>query len=428
MDEKKDHDMSATILIGDNRKELKKLPEKHFHCAITSPPYFGLRSYLPEKSPLKKFEIGLEDTPEKFTSALVDTFAELWRVLRDNGSLWLNLGDSYSNSGCGPRSGGTLDQWKNGGRRQPSIIPDQKKKRKPTLPKGNLIGIPWRVAFALQAAGWTLRSAIPWVKRNCMPESVTDRPASAVEYVFLLTKSHDYFYDHEAVKVAIAESSVSRLSQNVEGQIGTVRANGGAKTNGNFKATGDMSGRNRRNSDWFFESWQGLYEEEENPLGFVVNTSGFKDAHFATFPIELVKPMIFAGTSEGGCCSKCGAPRIRQIEEGEADREHQKACGANDEGLYTGQAVKDYEAAGVQNASETKRRILQGMKKKKTIGFAPSCECQAETVPCRVIDPFCGSATVGEVALTYKRDFTGIDLNEQYAEMQKRRTAQTSLL
>lgn len=183
------------------------------------------------------------------------------------------------------------------------------------------MGIPWRVAFALQADGWYLRSAMPWIKRNCMPESVTDRPTSSVEYVFLFSKSEKYFFDQRGMTRPATSSTEARMAQDVENQIGTERANGGAKTNGNFKAVcgkkhtardeGDKTEnnhgsssptgltRNGRNSDWFFDSWQGLYGEDDGPLAFVVNPKPFRDAHFAVWPEKLVEPMILTGTEPG---------------------------------------------------------------------------------------------------------------------------------
>lgn len=410
----------STILSGDNRKLLKSLPARHFHCAVTSPPYYKLRSYLPDDSKLKRFEIGQEKTPSLYVAALIETFTELWRVMRDDGTLWLNIGDCYfGDSPCRKKSGDSFsgawnpsDSAGNGGSRRSA-------KRVEGFKPKDLIGVPWRVAFALQAAGWYLRSGIPWIKRNCMPESCEDRPSSALEYVFLLTKSPDYFYDLDAVRV-------NSVCDRMRGP--SLHRSGDTNGNAGLSRRPTEPTRNRRNSDWFMESWQGLWHEDGIPVAFIVNPMGFKDAHFATFPTKLVDPMILAGTSEHGCCESCGAPYTRIVEKGEPDREHQKACGGDTDGLYSGQATKNYEAAGVQNASDLKRRVLAGMTKKKTVGWKPGCECVAGVVPCRVIDPFCGTATVGEVCLNHRREFTGIDLNPEYQEMQKRRTSQSSLI
>jgi DNA modification methylase len=312
-----------TFLQGDVLETLPTIDAKKFRCCATSPPYYGLRDYG------HAGQIGLEETPAQYIAKLVTVFREVRRTLADDGTLWLNLGDSYAGS------------WGAQGREQSpgkhtynnSIISArqiQAAQRKasntgslantPGLKNKDLMGIPWRVAFALQADGWFLRSALPWIKRNCMPESVTDRPTSAVEYVFILSKSEDYHYNPDAIAMPATSSTEARMKQDIEQQIGTERANGGAKTNGNFKAVcgrkrrgdpdhkhPDRTGqniptgltRNRRNSDWFFESWQGLYSEDEVPIALVVNPKPFREAHFATWPEKLVEPMILAATNPG---------------------------------------------------------------------------------------------------------------------------------
>ena len=262
-----------SILIGDCIASMKLLPAQSVHTCVTSPPYFGLRDYNCEG------QIGLEETPEAFVARLVEVFREVRRVLRDDGTLWLNLGDSYATNRSyqvpSTKGGSKHGPGQSAGGRS-SIVPDGLK------PK-DLIGIPWRVAFALQADGWYLRQDIIWNKPNPMPESVTDRCAKAHEYIFLLSKSPKYFFDHEAVKEPMAASSLPRLRQNVAAQTGTVRANGGAKTNGNFKAAGDVeSGLRNRRSVW------------------TVTTKPFKGAHFAAFPPDLIEPCVLAGCPVGG--------------------------------------------------------------------------------------------------------------------------------
>jgi DNA modification methylase len=276
--------MNKKILIGDCRETLKTIPDKTVQCCITSPPYFGLRDYGHDE------QIGLEETPKKYVENMVAVFREVWRVLRDDGTLWLNLGDSYAGS-WGNYSGqnrgsGTQREINSGSQAQQKSYDGLEKWRPPTTnPPGlkpkDLIGIPWRVAFALQADGWYLRQDIIWHKPNPMPESVTDRCTKAHEYIFLLSKSQKYFYDNEAVKEPVADSNKNRLSQNIESQTGTERANGGMKTNGNLKAVGDVNtGRNKR-SVW------------------TVTTKPYKGAHFATFPADLITPCVLAGTKTG---------------------------------------------------------------------------------------------------------------------------------
>ncbi len=226
------------IYEGNNIDVLKTLPDESVDCVVTSPPYWGLRDYNQED------QLGLEETPEEFVENLVKVFTEVKRVLKSTGTLWLNLGDSYYNK--------------------------------------SLAGTPFRVAFALQADGWYLRQDIIWNKPNPMPESVQDRCTKAHEYIFLLSKSSKYFYDIDAIREPLAESSIGRLKQNIDKQVGTTRANGGAKTNGNFKATGSIEKGANKRSVW------------------TITTKPYKEAHFATFPIELPTYCIKAGCPEGG--------------------------------------------------------------------------------------------------------------------------------
>jgi len=300
--------MSVRILVGDCRELLRTLPDASVHCCVTSPPYFGLRDYGVHG------QIGLEETPDAFVAELVAVFSEVRRVLRDEGTLWLNLGDSYAGSwGAQSRdhagkhspnvSALSANQVKAAARRQ---------SRTGAIPEGSglkpkdLIGIPWRVAFALQADGWYLRQDIIWSKPNPMPESVQDRCTKAHEYIFMLSKSVRYFYDIEAIKEPMSLSSVGRLSQDVESQQGSDRVPG--KTNGPMKAVGKIDkqrGHGRRHAG-FNDRWDAM-EKAEQCAGmrnkrsvWSVATQPFKEAHFATFPPGLVEPCIKAGCPEGG--------------------------------------------------------------------------------------------------------------------------------
>lgn len=262
--------MTVEIRVGDCRTLLAAMDPQSINCCVTSPPYFGLRDYGVDG------QIGLEQTPDEYVAEMVAVFREVRRVLRDDGTLWLNLGDSYANDGkWGGSSGGKHVSALHGksGIGRGKVTTGLKPK--------DLIGIPWRVAFALQADGWYLRQDIIWHKPNPMPESVKDRCTKAHEYVFMLSKSARYFYDADAVKEPLAESSIPRLMQNVEAQTGTTRAYG--KTNGNFKAQGNLAtGLRNRRSVW------------------TVTTQPFKGAHFATFPPNLIEPCILAGCPRGG--------------------------------------------------------------------------------------------------------------------------------
>ena len=260
-----------TIIQGDCIEVLKSLPDGIINTCITSPPYFGLRDYGVDG------QIGLEETPDAYVQRLVEVFREVRRVLRDDGTLWLNLGDSYASV----HTGGHKSQKSTVGANKVGIQEIRQTKAKPNsygLKEKDIIGIPWRVAFALQADGWYLRQDIIWHKPNPMPESVTDRCTKSHEYIFLLSKSKKYYYDNEAIKEPVSDSSVLRLSQDVESQQGSSRVPG--KTNGTMKAVG-CANRNKR-SVW------------------TVTTKPFKEAHFATFPEDLIKPCILAGCPESG--------------------------------------------------------------------------------------------------------------------------------
>lgn len=258
------------------------------NTVVTSPPYFGLRDYGCDG------QIGLEPTPDEFVAALVEVFREVRRVLRDDGTVWLNLGDSYAANkrGRSSTSAGFNARYHGSAAREDDkqTLAHQISHTVNTGLHGKqMLGIPWRVAFALQADGWYLRQDIIWHKPNPMPESVTDRCTKAHEYVFLLSKSPKYYFDHESIKEPLAASSVARLKQvNLPNQVGSNRVPG--KTNGNMKAVGriepgsdaDRLGVRNRRSVW------------------TVTTKPFKGAHFATFPPDLIEPCVLAGCPEGG--------------------------------------------------------------------------------------------------------------------------------
>lgn len=210
----------AKLYCGDALAMLRALPAKSVNCGVTSPPYFGLRDYVVPN------QIGLEKTPEEFIARLVDVFREFRRVLRDDGTLWINIGDSYSGSGKGGNPGNSprVKQASNVG-----SLSVRDHKRNPYKAK-DLIGIPWMLAFALRADGWYLRQDNVWGKPNGMPESVKDRTSRSHEYVFMLSKSRRYYYNTDAVRTPLKPSSETRLAQNIEEQIGSYRGNGGRKT------------------------------------------------------------------------------------------------------------------------------------------------------------------------------------------------------
>ena len=452
--------MSVTILIGDVIEQLHTLSEESVHCCVTSPPYWGLRDYgtakweggNPEcdhkrehfgKNPSDKQlsnsgsaeghsrlvykdvcgkcgavridnQIGLEKTPEEYVAKIVEVFREVKRVLRDDGTLWLNLGDSYVADSYVREKGSQAFQTGEDSQDEGWLAEGRKtsgKSRKNLswasdcgLKKKDLCGIPWRVAFALQADGWYLRSDIIWSKPNPMPESVTDRPSKAHEYVFLLTKKAKYFYDNEAVREPHSEANQKDFeARQKRGSLDwgdrTTAKNDSESNSGKAKV-----GRSR--------------EEFHNPAGrnrrtvWEIATQPTPDAHFATFPEALVEPCIKAGTSERGCCPVCGAGWERMVEkgltahDGETNSQYQKNTTANRLALLR-QAARE---RGEEYTSE-----------KKTIGWQPTCKCNTDTVPCTVLDPFAGSGTTGLVARNLKRGAILIELNKEYVKIMKKK-------
>jgi len=260
--------------LGDCRDVLPTLPERSIHCCVTSPPYFGLRDYGADR------QIGLEQTPDAFVQELVDVFRDVRRVLRDDGTLWLNLGDSYNayNGNRGASSGSANQRH----HEIMPALPGGAGLTVPDLKNKDLIGIPWRVAFALQADGWYLRQDIIWHKPNPMPESVRDRCTKAHEYIFLLSKGPRYYFDNEAIKEpavgGTSKGNGQRLAEQAIARTGGIISGGTAKST--LGTSADQT-RNRR-SVWS------------------VPTRPFKGAHFATFPPDLIEPCILAGCPTGG--------------------------------------------------------------------------------------------------------------------------------
>lgn len=297
------------ILVGDCIEMMRTLPDKSVHTCVTSPPYFGLRDYGVNG------QIGLEESPAEFLSRLVAVFREVRRVLRDDGTIWVNMGDSYASKPNGPLSGGGHVAG------LPHVaVRTAQSRRSSRIPEGfkhkDLMGIPWRLAFALQDDGWYLRQDIIWHKPNPMPESTRDRCTKAHEYLFLLSKSRRYHYDSDAIREPAAESSEARWSQDVDAQAGSDRVPG--KANGPMKAVGG----NRSKRDSFQRDGskreapipgqsKGTHRPDRDPSSWdlltrnkrsvwSVPTVGYKGAHFATFPPELIRPCILAGAPRGG--------------------------------------------------------------------------------------------------------------------------------
>ena len=299
--------MTTTILIGDVREQLRTLADNSVHCIVTSPPYWGLRDYGVEG------QIGLEESPAEFIAAMVDVFEELRRVLRPDGTCWMNMGDSYSHGGGGARNDSRWPKQADLGNPSP-----QHAKSKTGLKPKDLVMMPHRLAIALQDAGWWVRQDIVWSKPNPMPESVRDRCTKSHEYIFLLTKSERYYYDADAITEPVSAGTHARLSQDVQAQIGSARANGGAKTNGAMKAVGrkvhagtgvgvgfgrgyDEVAKPRVKNNASFDEAMAIMPERRNKRSvWTITTQGFSEAHFATFPPELPETCIKAGCPPGG--------------------------------------------------------------------------------------------------------------------------------
>lgn len=438
---------------------LKGMESESVHCVVTSPPYFGLRDYGVEpavwdstvecehdwadnvrvnpngsggqgeasakqhtnvgsnafdyetRSIKSSFCLcgawrgcfGLEPTPSLYVQHTVQIMREVRRVLRPDGTLWLNLGDSYAGS------------WGNyGGQNCGNGM------RRERLKAKDLCMIPARVALALQGDGWWLRSDVVWAKQNCMPESVTDRPTRSHEYIFLLTKSARYFYDAAAIKEpAIYDVDGTGTAARKARQTGSNKSMptseragirpAGLKDNRNFNGkNGDKQRGHSRRHDGFNDHWD-LMEKMEQCTGYrnkrdvwTIAPAQFPDAHFAVFPTKLIEPCILAGTSQRGVCAECGAPLARTV-------------------ARTG-AIHKREPAHVPNNTVTKVDST-GWKPATmdTDEWQRSCKHEGDPIPATVLDPFSGAGTTGLVALRHGRNFIGIELNPEYVTMATRR-------
>jgi len=307
-------------------------------------------------------QLGLEPTPDLYVKHIVTVFREVWRVMRDDGTLWLNMGDCYNAARDGGWAGGkgSLNQ----GRDLSEIYQGRSGANVPGLKPKDLVGMPWRVAFALQADGWWLRSDIIWAKPNPMPESVTDRPTKAHEYVFLMTKSPRYFFDADAVREKNAPSSEARARDHLPNAL-------------------DNPDYDSKHEPGDFRRFPML--DRLNPAGrnlrtvWTIATQPYPESHFATFPEALVERCIKAGTSEKGCCATCGAAWERVVQKTKLPEEN------------------------------------------KNIGFRPTCDHDGDPVPCVVLDPFAGSGTVGQVARNLGRSAILIEIKEEYATLIRKR-------
>ena len=367
------------ILQGDVREKLKELPEKSIQTCVTSPPYWGLRDYGQDG------QLGLEPTPEEYVANMVDVFREVKRVLRDDGTLWLNLGDSYNGANMNQTGQhGYNDGRKNRSERY-SVGGVQGLKPK------DLVGIPWSVAFALRADGWYLRQDIIWHKPNPMPESVTDRCTKAHEYIFLLSKSSKYYYDAEPIREPVKE-----------GNNGDVRC----PTLGKHRLKDSRQMAERK-----YDEVKGANKRSV----WTVSTQPYPGAHFATFPPKLIEPCILAGSSNKAC-EVCGAPWERVTEKGK------KPEGRSEGEIYSAKAYGGSPQSAVWGS---KKNLGGDGIKVDTVGWQSTCKCENNgTARSKVLDPFAGSGTTMMVAEENGREGIGIELNPEYVKLIEERLSQ----
>ena len=380
------------IFCGDVLDVLRTLPNNYIQCVVTSPPYWNLRDYGVEG------QLGLEETPEEYVSKMVEVFREVRRVLRSDGTLWLNISDCYCSKGKGGKDVNRTKYSKDiprgssrwgGGNNEVSGLKNK-----------DLIGISWMLAFALQSDGWYIRSNCIWNKPNPMPESVNDRPTSSYENIFLLTKSEKYFYDSEAVKNP-ALTTQAKCGKNSRANISRV-------PNDTRKQDAIQKGTYLCFNDRYEHSGMRNLRNVWN-----IPTSPYPEAHFATFPQNLVKIPLKASTSQHGCCAQCGAPwkriveRTRSFESG-SGRSGNLPIGKNGAHLQGGGETLDIRRGSVQHT--------------KTLGWKPTCDCGCKEVePCIVLDPFSGAGTTAMVAVRMGCRAIGIELNTEYVKMSEQR-------
>jgi DNA modification methylase len=454
-------DLKPLILCGHVIDVLRSLPEKSVQCVVTSPPYWGLRAYGTEPqvwggdaecqhrwldpipgdakggsgTPTDKNnrgedyargsergafcacgawrgEFGLEPTPELYVAHTVEICREIRRVLRDDGVMWWNLGDSYFATGGGQKDVGKA-----------AYSPGDRPRKHATLKPKDLVGIPWRVAFALQDDGWWLRSDVVWSKNNPMPESITDRPSRAHEYIFLLTKSERYFYDQDAVRTALAQSTVREVAQGYNGTATKLYEGTGAQDPSetksriiaNMQRKQDALGKNT------YTGFNDRYVPPESGANlrtvWQVPTQPYKEAHFATFPEEIPRRCILLGTSEKGCCAKCGAPYERDVDVKRPEGYMESYEDVDDSYLDNSGRRGGWEPRTLSSIYGTSTAT-----KRETKGWSPTCSCEAsEPTPCIVLDPFAGSGTTMTVARGLGRRSIGVELKDEYVKMARRR-------
>jgi DNA modification methylase len=391
---------------------LRRLPAGCVQCVCMSPPYLAVRDYKvpPTDWPAVDYAplpgapavavpamtccLGLEPDPLAYVAHLLLVMREVRRVLRPDGTAWVNCGDSFG--GYVGRNDAGKDIGGRGGNRAGSGNPGGGRSRQ--LPEGfrgkNLLGVPWRVAFALQADGWYLRAAITWCKVSPMPESCRDRVTRATEMVFMLTKKPAYFYDQEAERVANTPGTLARLAS---GPMQAIGAQPKARACRDDRRHGGYAVADGRN---LWDYWTDI---RPSPGDF---------QHYAAFPPDLPRRCLRLGTSEKGACPACGAPWVREVEYG-----HPGASRSRNGRGDLRMKCPSGKAIGSDTRGMPSCRVTD-------LGWQPSCACPpADPIPCLCLDPFAGSGTTGMVARRLGRRFVGFDLNPEYVSLSRKRIA-----
>lgn len=384
------------LLTGDTIDILHTLPDESVQCVVTSPPYWQLRDYEVDG------QYGLEHTLESYLAQMVDVFREVRRVLRSDGVCFINMGDTCNVGKI--KSGDSLDA---GGYSNDN---HSSSRRVSNLSNKDIIGVPWRLAFALQSDGWCLRQDIIWEKTNGCPESATDRCTRTHEYVFMLTKSDRYFFDNEAIKEPVT-GNAHRRGKGVNPKARQFGRN--SKFNVSHTLNDSHAPRNRQNESFSTSISEGLVEMRNKRTIWRTAVAKFHGEHYASYPEELVEPCILSGTSEAGACAICGKPYKRIVEKVAL--------------VPTGHGTSNKGAAVIEKYRGEKSTehscFTTGMVwHKKTVGFEKQCPCDCyETKPCVVLDPFSGTGTTGLVAAKHGRDYIGIDIKPEYKAMAQKR-------
>ncbi len=397
-----------TLYHGDALETLRELPAESVDCCVSSPPYWGLRDYDTAG------QIGLEQSPDAYVAALVDVFEQVRRVLVPSGTCWVNLGDGYNaNTGTGfdTNGDGDINRKKAAG---------AVGKRRPWGRPKDLVGIPWRVAFALQQAGWYLRSEVIWAKPNPMPESSRDRPTRAHETVFLLTKRARYYYDQEAVRERFvgAELELAQQTEPLDGLPGEApRGPDGRRKTTVLGMTGSAQHRDG-------ERWPNGGGRNMRSVWTIV-AQPYPEAHFATYPEELVRRCVLAGCPEW-VCATCGKPRERIVEKGESDYSRLKGERSWRD-IHDAQAHRGGADDNRYNHTVTERGTTPSLQAASSVTTGWSDCGHDDYRPAVVLDPFIGSGTTALVARKFGRRAIGIELNATYCELAARRNAQQTL-